>query len=133
MALLTGSDMSVINSGPKRKNYSDHSSYSYSRIGPKERALISLHAAARIKSTLSYNLNTFLERPYLYDVMQCVIKETQSKVVCLVFQVSFSNSQAKKLAIYLATFERHIDAVERPNLDKEVFFNSINDFLNFLS
>ena len=29
--------MSVINSDPKRKNYSDHSSYSYSRIGPKER------------------------------------------------------------------------------------------------
>lgn len=36
------------------------------------------------------------------------------------FQVAFSNSQAKKLAIYLSTFERHIDAVERPNLDKEV-------------
>ena len=36
-ALLTGSDMSVINSGPKRNNYSDHSSYSYSGIGPKER------------------------------------------------------------------------------------------------
>ena len=31
--------MSVINSGPKRKNYSDHSNYSYSGIGPKERAL----------------------------------------------------------------------------------------------
>ena len=31
----TGSDMSVINSGPKRKDYSDHSSYSYSRIAPK--------------------------------------------------------------------------------------------------
>ena len=39
VTLLTGSDMSVINSGPKRKNYSDHSSYSYSGIGPKERAL----------------------------------------------------------------------------------------------
>lgn len=39
---------------------------------------------------------------------------------CLVFQVAFSNSQAKKLAIYLSTFERHIDAVEKPNLDKEV-------------
>ena len=39
MALLTGSDMSVINSDPKKKNYSDHSSYSYSGIGPKERAL----------------------------------------------------------------------------------------------
>ena len=37
--LLTGSDMFVINSGPKRKDYSDHSSYSYSGIGPKERAL----------------------------------------------------------------------------------------------
>lgn len=36
------------------------------------------------------------------------------------FQVAFSNSQAKKLAIYLSTFERHIDAVEKPNLDKEV-------------
>ena len=36
---ITGSDMSVINSGPKRKNYFDHSSYSYSGIGPKERAL----------------------------------------------------------------------------------------------
>ena len=36
VTLLTGSDMSVINSGPKRKNYSDHSSYSYSGIGPKE-------------------------------------------------------------------------------------------------
>ena len=31
--------MSVINYGPKRKDYSDYSSYSYSRIGPKERAL----------------------------------------------------------------------------------------------
>ena len=31
--------MSVINSDPKRKDYSDHSSYSYSGIGPKERAL----------------------------------------------------------------------------------------------
>ena len=33
--------MSIINSGPKGKNYSDHSSYSYSYsgIGPKERAL----------------------------------------------------------------------------------------------
>ena len=31
--------MSVINSGPKRKNYSAHSSYSYSGIGPKECAL----------------------------------------------------------------------------------------------
>ena len=39
VTLLTGSDMSVINSGPKRKDYSDHSSYSYSGIGPKERAL----------------------------------------------------------------------------------------------
>ena len=38
MTLLTGSDMSVINSGPKRKDYSDHSSYSYPGIGPKERA-----------------------------------------------------------------------------------------------
>ena len=27
--------MSVINSGPKRKDYSDHSSYSYSGIGLK--------------------------------------------------------------------------------------------------
>ena len=36
VTLLTGSDMSVINSGPKRKNYSDHSRYSYSGIGPKE-------------------------------------------------------------------------------------------------
>ena len=34
--------------------------------------------------------------------------------------MAFSNSQAKKLAIYLSTFERHIDAVEKPNLDKEV-------------
>ena len=41
--LLTGSDMSVINSGPKRKNYSDHSGYSYSGIGPKERAINSPH------------------------------------------------------------------------------------------
>ena len=32
MTLLTGSDMSVINSDPKRKDYSDHSSYSYSGI-----------------------------------------------------------------------------------------------------
>ena len=40
-ALLTGSDMSVINSGPKRNNYSDHSSYSYSGIGPKNAPLIS--------------------------------------------------------------------------------------------
>ena len=39
MTLLTGSDMSVINSGPKRKNYSDHSSYSYSGIGLKRCAL----------------------------------------------------------------------------------------------
>ena len=31
--------MSVINSGPKRKDYSDHSSCSYSGIGPKERTL----------------------------------------------------------------------------------------------
>ena len=31
--------MSVINSGLKRKNYSDHSSYSFSGIGPKEHAL----------------------------------------------------------------------------------------------
>ena len=30
VTLLTGSDMSVINSGPKRKDYSDHSRYSYS-------------------------------------------------------------------------------------------------------
>ena len=29
VTLLTGSDMSVINSGPKRKDYSDHSSYFY--------------------------------------------------------------------------------------------------------
>ena len=28
VTLLTGSDMSVINSGPKRKDYSDHSGYS---------------------------------------------------------------------------------------------------------
>ena len=28
--------MSVINSGLKRKDYSDHSSYSYSGIGPKK-------------------------------------------------------------------------------------------------
>ena len=28
--------MSLINSNPKRKNYSDHSSYSYSGMGPKE-------------------------------------------------------------------------------------------------
>ena len=39
VTLLTGSDMSVINSGPKRKNYSDHSSYSYSGIGPQKRVL----------------------------------------------------------------------------------------------
>ena len=39
VTLLTGFDMSVINSGPKRKDYSDHSSYSYSGIGPKERAI----------------------------------------------------------------------------------------------
>ena len=37
VTLLTGSDMSVIKSGLKRKNYSD-SSYSYSGIGPKEYA-----------------------------------------------------------------------------------------------
>ena len=43
VTLLTGSDMSVlINSGPKRKDYSDHSSYFYSGIGPKERALSDL-------------------------------------------------------------------------------------------
>ena len=39
MTLLTGSDTSVINSDTKKKNYSDHSSYSYSGIDPKERAL----------------------------------------------------------------------------------------------
>ena len=35
VTLLTGSDMSVMNSGPKRKDYSDHSSYSYPGIGPQ--------------------------------------------------------------------------------------------------
>ena len=39
VTLLTGSNMSVINSGPKRENYSDYSSYSYSMIGPKEHTL----------------------------------------------------------------------------------------------
>ena len=39
VTLLTGFDMSVINSDPKRKNYSDHSSYSYSGLSPKERSL----------------------------------------------------------------------------------------------
>ncbi|XP_031558023.1 coiled-coil domain-containing protein 180-like [Actinia tenebrosa] len=34
-------------------------------------------------------------------------------------EVAFSNSQAKKLAVFMATFDRHIDAVEKPNLDKE--------------
>ena len=43
---------------------------------------------------------------------------TEESLCCS--QVAFSNSQAKRLAVYLATFERHIDAVERPNLDKEV-------------
>ena len=33
---LLVSDMSVINSGPNRKNYSDHSSYSYSGIVPQK-------------------------------------------------------------------------------------------------
>lgn len=37
-----------------------------------------------------------------------------------VFQVAFSNSQAKKLAVFMSTFDRHIDAVEKPNLDKDV-------------
>ena len=51
----------------------------------------------------------------------------------LVFQVAFSNSQAKKLSIYLSTFERHIDAVEKPNLDKEVRLQqSTKDALFFL-
>ena len=37
--MLTGSDMSVINSGLKRKSYSNNSNYSHSGIGPKEHAL----------------------------------------------------------------------------------------------
>ena len=32
--------MSVINSGPKRKDYSDNPSYSYSVIGPEKHSLI---------------------------------------------------------------------------------------------
>ena len=35
VTLLTGSDKSVMNTGPERKDYSDHSSYSYSGIGPE--------------------------------------------------------------------------------------------------
>ena len=48
MTLLTGSDMSVIISGQKRKTYSNNSSYSYSGIGPKERALFSNRSAFRL-------------------------------------------------------------------------------------
>ena len=57
VTLLTGSDMSVINSGPKRKDYSDQSSYSYSGIGPKERALTEFHFTVNTQegcSTLLY-------------------------------------------------------------------------------
>ena len=35
-------------------------------------------------------------------------------------EVANSNTQASKLAQYLADLERRIDACERPNLDKEV-------------
>lgn len=50
------------------------------------------------------------------------------------FQVAFSNSQAKKLAIYLSTFERHIDAVEKPNLDKEVWTKTTKEtFISLLA
>ncbi|KAK3730052.1 hypothetical protein QZH41_009552, partial [Actinostola sp. cb2023] len=44
------------------------------------------------------------------------LTNTQVKVKS---EVSFSNSQAKKLAVFMTTFDRHIDAVEKPNLDKE--------------
>ena len=57
VTLLTGSDMSVINSGPKRKDYSDHSSYSYSRIGPKERALNML-LLSQARSFIEYQTHT---------------------------------------------------------------------------
>ena len=53
------------------------------------------------------------------------IYEGVSFYLYFLFQVAFSNSQAKKLAVYLSTCERHIDAVEKPNLDKEVWLMTI--------
>ncbi|XP_032230152.2 coiled-coil domain-containing protein 180 [Nematostella vectensis] len=58
---------------------------------------------------------------HLFDLtyMEKITRWLTNTQVKVKSQVAFSNSQAKKLAIYLATFERHLDAVERPNLDKE--------------
>ncbi|XP_074627275.1 coiled-coil domain-containing protein 180-like [Acropora palmata] len=58
---------------------------------------------------------------HLFDLtfMEKVTRWLTNTQVKVKSEVAFSNSQAKKLAIYLSTFERHIDAVERPNLDKE--------------
>jgi len=58
---------------------------------------------------------------HLFDLtfMEKVTRWLTNSQVKVKSEVAFSNSQAKKLAIYLSTFERHIDAVEKPNLDKE--------------
>ncbi|XP_078383943.1 coiled-coil domain-containing protein 180-like isoform X2 [Oculina patagonica] len=58
---------------------------------------------------------------HLFDLtfMEKVTRWLTNTQVKVKSEVAFSNSQAKKLAIYLSTFERHIDAVEKPNLDKE--------------
>lgn len=58
---------------------------------------------------------------HLFDLtfMEKVTRWLTNTQVKVKSEVAFSNSQAKKLAVYLSTFERHIDAVEKPNLDKE--------------
>lgn len=58
---------------------------------------------------------------HLFDLtfMEKVTRWLTNTQVKIKSEVAFSNSQAKKLSIYLSTFERHIDAVEKPNLDKE--------------
>ncbi|KAM7451254.1 hypothetical protein ABFA07_001297 [Porites harrisoni] len=58
---------------------------------------------------------------HLFDLtfMEKVTRWLTNTQVKVKSEVAFSNSQAKKLALYLSTFERHIDAVEKPNLDKE--------------
>ena len=60
VTLLTGSNnvMSVINSGPKSKDYSDYSSYSYSGIGPQNAPLDS-----RWWSSIAKFIFSFLDPP----------------------------------------------------------------------
>ena len=62
--------MSVINSGLKRKDYSDHSSYSYSGIGPKE-------ATIRITTYICIKVS-FL--PVLFELWKLMEPQRNSNV-----------------------------------------------------